>query len=498
MKLAAVASQYYLLQEILTDTSCSNGIRFTISDLSPPRSRLLPAVYRERAGISLYDALHEDVESVFSAKTIRKVAETLSRFSQICEDYNVPRDQITVFATEAMRTAHNQDEMLEAIHSACGLDVQILSPAMESMFGAMGARAAFGDVRGLFMDLGGGSVQMTYLNSQDPGYEALGAASAKSLPYGAAKVTASLSALEAHAQEKLQDDLAEKMQHTFESMKDRFPALQDDLAGEEGVHIYFCGGGFRGYGSMLMHKHKLQPYPIPEIGGFTVTGKNFIDWETMLAANDDKGKIFGLSKRRRQQFPAIVMVVKALVEAVPKISKVTFCCGGNRDGVLYMKLPPKLRDQHPLPLLPGGLDSATDDAVDAILEVVVEAFPSIPGRFSDHLLKYIIRNTWIHLGHSDDENATKALHNPVSGAIAGLPGLTHDVQATISLVLYTRWAGGGGPVAPVDFNLHRTLRHLLSKKDQWIARYTANVMRFLATIFPAFPADPATISKALK
>ncbi len=60
-----------------------------------------------------------------------------------------------------MRTAKNQDEMVGAINSVSGLKVQILGPAMESMFGAMGARSAFEHVDGLFMDLGGGRVQMT-------------------------------------------------------------------------------------------------------------------------------------------------------------------------------------------------------------------------------------------------------------------------------------------------------------------------------------------------
>lgn len=99
----------------------------------------------------------------------------------------------------------------------------------------------------------------------------------------------------------------------------------------------------------------------------------------------------------------------------------------NGDGVLYMQLRPQLRDQHSLPLLPGGFDSATDKAVDAILKVVVEDFSSHLGRFSDRLLKYIICNTWRYARHSDGENASKALHNPILEAVPGLPDLTHDV-----------------------------------------------------------------------
>lgn len=78
-----------------------------------------------------------------------------------------------------------------------------------------------------------------------------------------------------------------------------------------------------------------------------------MQWREMLHANNYDGKIYGMSKRRREQFPAIVHVVQSLVEAIPKIKQVTFCSGGNREGVLYMKLPLHIREADPVALLPG-------------------------------------------------------------------------------------------------------------------------------------------------
>ncbi|MAD83248.1 MAG: hypothetical protein CL912_09795 [Deltaproteobacteria bacterium] len=64
-----------------------------------------------------------------------------------------------------------------------------------------------------------------------------------------------------------------------------------------------------------MHTDPIQPYPIPAIGGYTVPGNRFIKWQEMLHVNNyEEGKIFGMSKRRREQFPAIVSVVQSLVE----------------------------------------------------------------------------------------------------------------------------------------------------------------------------------------
>lgn len=361
----------------------------------------MDCVYRERAGISLYDALHESRpdsrEFYFSKLTIERVAETLGRFKAICDSYGVQRENISVFATEATRTAKNKEDLLSAIKKASDLNVDILSPGMESMFGAMGARSGFTNVDGLFMDLGGGSVQMTYVNSSAEGYDILAAEAAKSMPFGAAKLTAALSSQDTAQSAKT--ELRASMKDTFEELKRKFPKLKTQADSSEGVSIYFCGGGFRGYGSMLMHTDEIQPYPIPAIGGYKASGHRFIKWREMLHANNyEQGKIYGMSKRRREQFPAIVTVVQSLVEAIPRIKDVVFCSGGNREGVLFMKLPAAVRESDPVPLLPGNTDQS-DDLVTVIKAKIFSGMPDeYPKIFSTELLGFVSRNIWHDMG----------------------------------------------------------------------------------------------------
>jgi len=478
--------------------STSNGIRFSISDLSEPRSRLLPCVYRERQGISLYDALHESKPDSkafhFSQAVINAVSKTLARFRLICDQYNVPPHQITVFATEAMRTAKNRDDMLEAIYKASGLVVNILSPAMESLFGAMGARSGYGHVDGLFMDLGGGSVQMTYVNSKDSSYDILAAKVAQSLPFGAAKLTEVINSQTQSLSTK--QELQNRMKQTFQDLKSQFPTLETQANSPEGITIYFCGGGFRGYGSMLMHMHEVQPYPIPDIGGFTVPGAQFTQTKAMLKANDQEGKVFGMSKRRRQQFPAIVMVVDALIQAIPRISQVVFCSGGNREGVLYMKLPLLVRESDPLQILPGCLDSRPGASADAIVSVLSESLPdTCPSIFSANLLRYIACQTWINMGASDDTNSAKALHCPISGLIAGLPGLTHRIRAVIALTMCARW---GTDLGPIDRLLYSNLRQLVGASTSFWCDHVGTVARLLANVLPAYPTDKELLQRTIR
>ncbi|KAG9233578.1 putative retrograde regulation protein 2 [Amylocarpus encephaloides] len=475
----------------------SNGIRFSISDLSPPRSRLLNCVYRERAGISLFDALHESrsdaQEFHFSEITIQRVAQTLQRFRTICDGYGVPEKNIAVFATEAMRTAKNRDRMLFAIKEASGLAVDILSPSMESLFGAMGARSGFDHVDGLFMDLGGGSVQMTYINSlAEEQYDILAAEAAKSLPFGAAKLTLAMSSQDDGHAAKV--ELRAGMKKTFDDTTARFPKLKEQAEHEDGITIYFCGGGFRGYGSMLMYTDPLQPYPIPTIGGYTVPGKRFIKWREMLHANSyDDSKIFGLSKRRREQFPAIAAVVEALVEAVPKVKKVVFCSGGNREGVLYMKLPIHVRETNPLTLLPRVVESRATGVIDAITATISSALTErCPAIFTKDMLRYFAAYTWHEMGDSNGTNSSKSLHAPIVGSLAGLPGMTHQIRAVLALTMCARW---GNDLGPGDKRLADNLQALIGDELSWWCRYIGAIARTLTIVMPAPPTSEVDLHK---
>ncbi|KAI0997545.1 hypothetical protein K3495_g10643 [Podosphaera aphanis] len=470
----------------------SNGIRFSISDLALPKCRLLTCVYRERAGVSLCDALLEPVPgckpSHFSSQTISQVSEILKRFKKICDGHGLPKENIHVVATEAMRTAVNQQEMFQAISKISDLTVDILSPGIESLFGAMGARSGFHQVDGLFMDLGGGSVQMTYLNTNlGPNYHILAAEAATSMPFGAAKLTPALKdpATAEAAKTKLHTD----MKAAFKNLAQKFPSLKAQVDQNEGVTIYLCGGGFRGYGSILMFTDPIQPYPIPSIGGYTVSGERFVNWQQMLDANSCEGKIYGMSKRRREQFPATICVIEALVEAIPKdggipkVKSVTFCNGGNREGALFMKLPPEIRESDPFPLLPTPSQDQDPAILSSLVDLLITALPSsYPAIFTNNILYFIVRKIWSHQGL--DDNSSRALHDCISGTLAGLPGLTHEIRAVLALILTARW---GLDLALIDAQIVRNLQEIVRPEIAWWCQYIGMISCLLSEIFPVFP-----------
>ncbi|KAH6853862.1 Ppx/GppA phosphatase family-domain-containing protein [Chaetomium sp. MPI-CAGE-AT-0009] len=510
----------------------SNGIRFSILDLSPPRSRLLKSVYRERAAISLFDAL-SGPSLIFPDETIKLVSQTLARFRSIAiDDYGVPPSQVRVFATEAMRRAQNATAMLEAIREASpGLSVYILAPPVETLFGSVGARSGFVDVKGLFLDLGGGSVQMTYLDSyaakshrreDDVGPEVAAALAGQSLPFGAARLIKVLNNGDAVTQASEISRLRDGMSDAFRTLCAKFPSLaanateaQQSDAGTEtavtpGIDVYLCGGGFRGYGSMLMYRHPIQPYPIPSIGSFTVSGAVFRQTKDLLEFNNSfDGKIFGMSKRRRAQFPAIVAVVDALIAAVPAIRSVTFCSGGNREGALMMSLPPDIRGSNPLthsgdimgnpePSVTGSNSASVTDVLDALRS----AFP--PGLdlattttiFGLQLGTLYARQIWTQLGCDAETNASATLHNAIS--CPDQPGLTHLTRAVLGVTTCARW---GASLAPINKQLYKSLRALMDAADPdatfW-ADYIGAVTAAMAALVKTWPKTQRAIPDKIR
>ncbi|KAI1075078.1 Ppx/GppA phosphatase [Whalleya microplaca] len=487
----------------------SNGIRFSISDLSPPQARLLRCLYRERAAISLFDALSSSSSSghlTFPPEIIIQVSETLARFKSIASDYGVPAEHVSVFATEAMRKAENAASMLDAIRASSGLGVYILAPEVEALFGAMGARSGFTDVNGLFLDLGGGSVQMTYVNSSIDNYDTIAAQTGKSLPFGAARLIKIIESSDRQAQTAALGDLQASMRSTFAQLQQRFPELKDTQTDPKnnGIDIYLCGGGFRGYGSILQHNDPIQPYPVPMIGAYTVEGSFFSRVQSMRTANSHyEGKIFGMSKRRRQQFPAIATVVEALIEAIPRIHTVTFCSGGNREGALLMKLPKTVREDSPLPLLHQLGDNMSSQTLRSVIDTVQSALPTntdlsdVPTVFTLGLGPLFVTNIWKRAGEPSDSNAAFELHQAVTRDPSA-PGLTHLARAVLGLTLCSRW---GANLGPIDKPLYIGLQKLVSRSNleaNFWAEYLGAIASLIAGICPAEPDTSDRLTKALK
>lgn len=437
---------------------------------------------------------------------------TLANFNNLANLHDVPRSHIMIFATEAMRRASNAAQMLEAIARATnGLGVHILEPAVETLFGAvMGSRSGLLDVPGgaMFLDLGGGSVQMTWVDTSLDSYEVKAAKAGKSMPFGAAKLSRILEQNDETVHATEIGNLRSLMQKAYNDLSETFPKLRAIRSAHErgedaSVNVYMCGGGFRGYGSMLMHHDDTTPYPIPSIGTYTVDGVAFKRTAELRAANKNyDGKVFGMSRRRRHQFDAISTVVESFIATVPNVRQVTFCKGSNRDGALMMLLPRHIRESNPLDSLAVG-DSNVKELSRVVIDKLKESIPegvdltSIPTVLSSGLQTLFAQLIWSRAGYEADTNASYALHSSVSRD-SDAPGLTHTARAALGLTLGARW---GSAFCPADAQLAKGLRNILKRQHAdaafW-AQYIGSVCRILVTVWPIRPHDHEKFKSSIR
>lgn len=481
----------------------SNGIRFSCSDLSPGLARLLPCIHKDRAPISLLDSLMEGKatygEERFPPATIELVAQTMAKFCKTAfEEYSVPKANMFMFATEAMRRGTNTGDMIDAIHKACpDLKCHIAEPGVETFLGGMGARSGSYKFKGLCVDLGGGSLQMCRFNTDDAvrrasqahEYDATNsdtnpsrhygidaARAGQSLPFGAARVIHILKNEPAEVRGAEMSSYHSRLAAVFTNLCRTWPDLAADVAEDgPGVDMYVFGGGLRGYGSMLQFNDPVHPYPIPGVGSYFVSGAYFTETRRMLEVNQThKGKIPGLSSRRRDQFEAICAVVEGICAVVPKIRRVTFCGGGNREGALMTVLPESIRESNPLALL--GRDETPPillhpSAADTFVKTLVEALPETvttqglgPSTVESlGLMQLFVRSLWTSLDSSEKKqrSASAAMHYALTRD-PECPGMGHLERAVLAVTMV---AYRGGVVRHSDESLYERLRAVVSAAD---------------------------------
>ena len=465
---SAASSQYY---QALVDIG-SNGIRFSISDLSPPTARITPTVYQRRCSISLYDAQNATgIKTPIPSIIIEEVVTVLLQFRRTCQDFDVQDNNVRLVATEATRNAINREDMLFQIERSTGWKVELLTKEEEGRLGAMGIASSIGQMDGICMDMGGGSVQMTWVVKKPNGDVDMSPVGSVSFPYGAAALMSTLSEVNVSTEASLQDEIASRLVRGLEDIRIP-PDLRDEAVEKGGYTLYLSGGGFRGRGYILMSTEDIQPYPIPIINCYSVSALRFF---STLEESPMKASAFRVSSRRASQIPAVLLVIKALAQAKLPISKVVFTQGGVREGLLYSRLPSSTRAQSPLiastlPFAPSSGASLTSLLQDAV-----------PGRVEAELLTSTINLLYYHGSMSKDIRAAAALRSTTTGVLAGAHGLSHQDRGALALILCERW---GADLSEADMPLYESLQ-VLTGNFVWWTKYIGRVAEGIANIFPA-------------
>ena len=474
----------------------SNGIRFSITDLHPETARILPTLYLSRAAISLYDAQYTSTsyEPVpIPQETIKSVVKALLRFKSTCRDFSVPEHQIRIVATEATRKAINSQEFRREIEEKTGWRVELLAKEVEGRVGAHGVASSYASVRGLVMDLGGGSTQITWIMTEE-GEVKMWEKGSVSLPYGAAALTKRLEAAGSKKSKEYKRFEGEVLDDLKNAVR-QIAIPKELLEAEGGLHLYLSGGGFRGWGFVLMSKHVIRPYPIPIINGFKVEDDSFRDTQAVQAAvfDEDTPDIFRVSQRRASQVPAVAFLVDCLSKALPTITDVHFCQGGVREEIFFQEMTPIQRKEDPIVT---ATRTYARESVSEIVELLLVAINAprpllrgdtrgtAPKVFSNALLTAFVQAMYAHAAFPKDLCAGAALRSTSTGFFAATHGISHGQRAILAILLCERY-GGFSSISPTEQDFYHRLLQLLPEGMTWWCMLLGRIAAVVANVYPA-------------
>ena len=481
-----------------------------------PTARVIPTLYQNRSPVSLHDAQYTGDEKVpIPEAVIQEVLTALQRFKRTCRDFLVlvrlvrnarrvwrflfchksllvlsrgatltaiftQNEHIEIVATEATRNAINSQIFIQEIEEKVGWRTNLLSKEDEGRLGAMGVASSVTNVTGLVMDFGGGSLQLTWVSNSKNGDLSTGPTGSISLPFGAAALMTRIQEFAPLDSEgSVFDEVVQKLQKALLDLK---------MPPQGPLTLYLSGGGFRGWGHILMSMDSIQPYPIPIANGYRISGPEFLPELARLQRSVDSHRV---SKRRASQVPAARLVVRALLQVLPaptSIGSVIFCQGGVREGVLYSKLPKEIRQEHPLVAATRPFAPSSSALLMQLLQKGIPEECFISNSVSP-LLEAAINLLYAHASNPKDIRCSAALRSTTTGVLSDVHGLMHEDRALLGLVLCERWRGD---VPPADKQFFENLQALVGPQASWWAKYIGRLTEGIANVYPAGMVETGT------
>lgn len=141
----------------------SNAIRMVISDWN---GKSFQAIHKYRFPIRLGAEVFE--KGKISARIIKASARTFEKFAKVAKKYKTER--IRAIGTSALREAKNQAAFIELVRRKSGITIEVVSGIKEAgfIYRAVQKEVGLKGHRALLVDIGGGSVELTFVANGQP------------------------------------------------------------------------------------------------------------------------------------------------------------------------------------------------------------------------------------------------------------------------------------------------------------------------------------------
>ena len=236
---------------------------------------------------------------------------SLHRFAEIARSSQV--DALEVFATEAVRRAHNSSDFIDKAEAILETHIRVISGHEEAMMSALGICSGFHDPVGLVADLGGGSLELVPVETG----KMIRKDMASSLPCG----------------------------YLNKYSSNEISGYLDTLSWLETINpqrLYVVGGVWRAIATAYIYKRKPR---IDIVHGFSMSLDQLHQIMDKIDARG--GDIHGIPNARRPSMSQAIRVIRVLMDKLSP-SEIVFSAFGVREGILFDRLDLNLRYGDPL------------------------------------------------------------------------------------------------------------------------------------------------------
>lgn len=326
------------------------------------------------------------------------------------KEYGVPMDNIHSLATAALRLAQNGAEIVSQLDHEFGTQTRILSGEEEAYFAALGMLAEYPQANGIGGDLGGSSLELTYLEN------------------GAVVEKASL----AFGHLTFQDLVSNRKD--VKRLIDQGLMTIPWLNRSGTPNLYLTGGAWRTLGRLHMAVHN---HPIENVHYYTLTAfeaLNYFESLTSLRPDETDG-LPEVNSDRQSRIPIVALMLMRVMQACqPK--KLYFCANGLRQGFMYNLLSDGEKAQEPLDLAIDKIEKLHP------LGSKIQAWVGNLAEYEDENVCRLVRAACYLCDISQwDHEKYKPLHALLRSARWDFLSITHGERAFLGLVMYCRYGG---------------------------------------------------------
>ncbi|PPA68844.1 Ppx/GppA family phosphatase [Jeotgalibacillus proteolyticus] len=253
-----------------------------------------------------------DSKGNLSSEGIDLIITTLKRFQTVIKTYEKP--EVIGFATAVIREAANRSEVLDLIKKKTSFTIELLSEYEEAYYGYLGVIDSLSIDHGVTIDIGGGSTEITLFENRK-------LKEVHSFPFGAVSLNTKFTFMDPFSSKQL------KELHLY--LLSQFNQLQWLL--DVRCPVIAIGGTARNLGRVYQAKHNTHEC---KMGHAEIEG---ILKDISSLPIQDRGKIKGLSKKRKDIIIPGIQVFLTLMESV-QATYFEFSERSVRDGIVIEKV----------------------------------------------------------------------------------------------------------------------------------------------------------------